>query len=770
MGYKAVATALLAGALLLVAGCVHANKDYGLGRKAEDLQDYDTALVHYERALRADPENTQYKLKVDQMRFEAAQAHVELGQKLMAKGDLTDVETALGHFQKALAIDPSSAIADQMSRKAVETMQALEKTGAPPAAKPEGVPLSAVPQMPPKLKPISVERVNLIMTNDARVVFETIAKLAGLTVLFDPDFTSRKISIDLPNVTLEQALDAVALESKTFWKPVTSSIIFVAPDNAQKRRDYEDEVVKTFYLANSLTAQDITEVVGGLRLLLDLRRIQQINAQNAIVVRDTPDKIAVAERIIRDVDKQRPEVMLQVSVLESSLNRTRDLGIQPGGSATVTFTPRPALSSSQSSGSSSSSSSSVPQVTLNNLRRLSSADYSVTLPGAAVQALLTDSATKVIQNPQLLVTDGDTAHLRIGSRIPIATGAFQAGVGVGVGAAGTSLVNPLVNTQFQYQDVGVNIDVTPRVHPDGDISLKLSIEVSSVSSFENIGGIQQPVISQKKIEHEIRLKSGEVNVLGGLVQHSTTKTTTGWPGFDKIPFLRYFTSEQHTEQNDDEVLIVLTPRTVRMPTITPADLETMVAGTDQNIDILPRSQSAAGSAAAATGSGGETAPPGGAAASTGATSATPAPPAQAQPGVLKFVPAAVDLQPGQTTTIALEVDNASDLFSIPLILHFDPKVISIEDVRNGGFLSGGTEAIAIFHRVDPSKGEAIVSAMRQPNTAGINGSGTLVGIVVKGLAAGTSPLEIESVSARDSQQKPLAFQPQPATVRVENPQ
>lgn len=762
MGYRSVVTALVAGVLLLAAGCVHANKDYSLGRKAEDLQDYDTALIHYERALRADPENTQYKLKVDQMRFEAAQAHVEAGEKLLAKGDLTDVETALGLFQKALAIDPSSVIADQMSRKAVETMQALEKAGAPPAAKEGGVPLAEVPQMPPELKPISTERLNVIMTNDARIVYETIAKLAGLTVLFDPDFTSRRISLDLPNVTLEQALDAASLESKTFWKPVTSNIIFVAPDNVQKRRDYEDEVVKTFYLANTLTPQDLTEVVGGLRQLLDLRRIQQINAENAIVVRDTPDKVAVAERIIRDIDKQRAEVMLQVSVLEASLDRTRDLGIQPGGSATATFTPRSALQPGTSSSSSSSSTTTVPQVTLNNLRRLSSADYSITLPGAAVQALLTDSTTKVIQNPEMLVTDGDTAHLRIGSRIPIATGAFQAGVGVGVGTAGTSLVNPLVNTQFQYQDVGVNIDVTPRVHPDGDISLKLSIEVSSVSSFENIGGIQQPVISQRKIEHEIRLRNGEVNVLGGLVQHTTTKTTTGWPGFDKIPFLRYFTSEQHTEVSDDQVLIVLTPRLVRMPTITPADLATMFSGTDQNVQVLPRIQSAPNLTPPAPPLGGAGAPPAGAAAAPApAASAAPA-----APGVLKFAPSAVNLGPGQTTTIALEVDNATDLFSIPLILHYDPKVISIEDVRNGGFLSGGTEAIAIFHRVDPTKGEAIVSAMRQPNTAGVNGSGTLVGIVVKGLAAGTSTLEIESVSARNSQQKPLAFQSQPATVRV----
>jgi general secretion pathway protein D len=755
---KFLAAAALAGALALTAGCIRSNRDYNLGRKAELLQDYDTALVHYERALRTDPGNAEYKLKVARLRFEAGQSHVEQGQRLMARGDLTDVERALGQFQRAMDIDPSSAIANDLARKAVAKIAELKGAGKPPAPKPDM--LSQLQSMPPELKPISTEPINLKMTNDARIVYETIAKLAGLTVIFDPDFSSRRISVELPNVSLQQALDAVSLESKSFWKPVTPGIIFVSPDNAQKRREYEDQVVKTFYLANSLTPQDLTEVVGGLRQLLALRQIQQINSQNAIVVRDTPDKIAVADKIIHDIDKQRAEVMLQVSVLEVNMNRARDLGIQPGSSATLTFTPRselqPGTTSSTSTTGTTGTSTSVPQVTLNNLKRLSSADYSLTLPGAAVQALLTDSTTKIIQNPQMLVTDGEVAHLKIGDRVPIATGSFQAGVGVGVGAAGAGLVNPLVNTQFQYQDVGVNIDVTPRVHPDEDVSLKLTIEVSSVTSFQNIGGIQQPVISQRKIEHQIRLRDGEVSVLGGLVQHTTTKSTAGWPGLSKVPFLRYFFSNEHTEEKDDEVLIVLTPHVVRMPDISSEDMRALFTGTAQNVEVLQKTAPAPSAAAPAA--------PSGTAAAPG--QAAPAPAATAPAGLLRFQPATVSVQPGQTTTIALTVENATDLFSIPMILHFDPKVISIEDVRNGGFLAGGTEAIAIFHRTDPVKGDVIMSATRQPKTAGVSGSGTLVGIVVKGLAAGTSLLTIEQVSARNSQQKPLTFQTQPATVHV----
>ena len=181
------------------------------------------------------------------------------------------------------------------------------------------------------------------MTNDARVVYETIAKLAGLSVIFDPDFTSRRITVDFPSVTLEQALDAVSLESKAFWKPVTSNIIFVAQDQPQKRKDLDDEVVQTFYLSNTLTPQDLTEVVNGLRVLLDLHRLQQVNAQNAIVIRDTPDKLLLAAKIIRDIDKAKPEVLIHVQVMTASMDRLRDLGILPGQTVSLAFTPRTSL-------------------------------------------------------------------------------------------------------------------------------------------------------------------------------------------------------------------------------------------------------------------------------------------------------------------------------------------------------------------------------------------------------------------------------------------
>ncbi len=219
------------------------------------------------------------------------------------------------------------------------------------------------------------------------------------------------------------------------------------------------------------------------------------------------------------------------------------------------------------------------------MSHLSSSDYVVALPSATVTALLTDSTTKVLENPEVRSVDGEKASLKIGTRVPIATGSFQAGTGVGVSTAGTSLVNPLVNTQFQYQDVGVNVDLTPKIHSDRDISLKIKVEVSSVSGNVNIGGINQPVISQKVIDHDVRLKDGEISVMGGLIERTDTHSIAGWPGLARIPILRYFFSQDDVEHEEDEVLIVLTPHVVRIPTYTAADLQSIETGTDANVQL-----------------------------------------------------------------------------------------------------------------------------------------------------------------------------------------
>jgi len=772
--------AVMIPVLLLLLGCPKAHNEFSQGKKAEDVQDWDSALVHYQRALTADPGNIEYKLKVSQMKFEAAQWHVKEGLRQRDKGEL---KIAMAEFEKAMAIDPSLPIAAQEARKTLDMLAGKTPLPGAPPVKGGSVPPSDESRLlekPPELKPLSREPINLKISNDSRIVYEAICKLRGITVIFDPDLQSRRITADFVDLPLEQALDVVALESKTFWKAVTPNIIFVVPDQAQKRKDYDDYVVKTFYLSNTVQPQELTEIVAGLRQIADLHRIQPITSQNAIVIRDTPDKLAVVEKILRDVDRAKPEVVVQVSILQAVLSRMRDLGITPGSSAVLSFTPRNSTSSGSTS-TGSSSTPTVPSITLQQLGHLSSADYSITLPGASAMAMITDNTTKIIDNPEIRVVDGQSAKLRVGDRVPIATGSFQAGLGA---TSTAGVINPLVNTQFQYQDVGVNIDITPRVHLNHEVSLKVVVEVSSVTGSVSIGGINQPIISQRKIEHDVRLKEGEVSVLGGLVEKSQTRTITGWPGFDKIPFLRYFFTGETLNKEDEEILIVLQPHIVRLPELSEENLRSLSTGTDTNIQVrredevkqaAPAPPTTVGTAPApapqtatpaAPATPGAQPPAAQAPASTPPTPIVTAPPAD-HTTRLRFDPATVAVKAGETSTISLVVEDAKDIYSLPILISFDPKVVMIEDVRQGGFLSGGTQPVALVQRVDKERGQAIISAARPPNTGGVSGTGTVLGIVVRGVAKGTSTLSIVQVSARDSQQKPIPMVSTEGSIQVQ---
>jgi general secretion pathway protein D len=737
---------------VLLTGCPKGNQETNAGAKAESLKDYDTALDYYNKALQTAPNNTEYRLKAARARFEAAQWHVDQGRRFR---DQSNLELALAEFRKAQMTDPSSAVAQQEVKATMDLINA--KQGTTENAAPSGT-SSQEPKLmtgPPRVQPLSRAPINMKATNDSKAVFEAIGKLAGLTVIFDPDFTSRRISVELTNVTLEQALNISALQSKAFWRPVTSNIIFVVPDQPQKRKDYEEEVVKTFYLRNTVLPQELTEIVTSIRQLLDLRRVQQINAQNAIVIRDTPDRVLLAGKIIDDIDKAKPEVVIQVAVMEARRDRMRNVGITPPTSITATF----ANPGTTSSGSSTTTN---PAATISQLVSdpgLFSNGYSVTVPGASASFLMTDSSTQILDDPEIRVVDGQTAKLRIGDRIPVATGSFQAGIG----ATGTGSINPLVNTQFQYLDVGVNVDVTPRIHPDHEISMKVNVVVSSQTGSTNIGGINQPIISQRSIEHDIRLKDGEVNVLGGLIEQTDTNSINGWPGLANVPFFKHLFSGNTVEHEKDEILIVLIPHIVRLPSISAENLRSISSGTDTNAEVrledavlLPEPLKPQAMPVPQAGP-------------TPAADIAPAPAnsSASQNASLRFEPGTASLRVGETTTIGLSVQNVQDLYSIPMLLQFNPAVISIEDVRQGGFLSGGTQEVAIVERVDKERGQAIISATRMPNTPGVSGSGTLVGVVVKGLAPGNSQLSIVQVNAKDSQQRPIQVVTGEAAVKVQ---
>ncbi|HOQ44718.1 MAG TPA: cohesin domain-containing protein [Bryobacteraceae bacterium] len=783
------------------------DKFFNEGRKAEQSKQWDKALELYENALAEDPNDVGYQMAVRRVRFQAAQAHVQEGQKLRESGQL---EQALAEFQKAYAMDPSSAVAIQEIRETVEMIERNKKAAERGAElPPEARKLTAAElarqqelerisriQPPPELKPLSRQPLNLRMSNQPpRVLFETVGKLAGINVLFDPDYRNdpnaqRPASIELNNSTLEDALNYLSVITKSFWKPLSENAILVTNDNQAKRRDYEESVVKVFYLSNLTTPQELQEITTTLRTVGNLRKVFTYNALNAIVVRGTTDEVRLAEKLVADLDKPKAEVVVDVIVMEASKNKTRDLAATiasqgvPGINAPILFTPRnPVLlggddkngdgdgdgnpnPSSVLSGIGSLSAGKTQQlISLARIGRISTNDFSITLPGALLQAMMQDSQTKILQSPQVRAANGQKAILRIGDKVPIASGGVQpfGGTGIGYGS---------LYSQFQFVDVGVNVDVTPIVHGDKEVTLKTVLEISSVRDRIDIGGISQPIIGQRKIELELRLREGEVSLLGGLMQDQDSKSVSGVPGLMNVPGLGRLFSSHNTVRSSNELLIALVPHIVRTPGITDVNLRPVAAGNDTftKLSFAPPQ---------------ETQPPAPEEAKPAAPAPAPAAPAQ-QPGApaqeapqaaqpapqpdgalrLSLRPPVVQPQVGGTFTIVLEAENARDLFAAPFRLKFDPQVLRLNEIQAGGLLGGDGQKIIFTRNILNDTGDATVNLNRMPGTGGVSGSGTLAVFTFQALKPGNATITFTDLTPRNSQLQPIQVSIPQAVVNV----
>ncbi len=731
---------------------------YEKGSDAEARQNYEQAFDFYKQAYNLKPKDLKYRASYERTKFLSAAAHVHRGQILRDGGKLDD---ALVEFQKAMEIDPSSFIAQQELKR---TEQMIREAQNPrPQASAGATALRRrldSAQGPVELAPIVNVPMTLKVTDDTKVIYETIGKLAGINVLFDPDYTGRRVRIELNGVTLEDALEIVSFETKTFWRPVTPNTIFVAQDNPAKRKELEQNVIKTFYLSNLSQPTELQDVVNAMRTILEVSRIQQLPSQGAIVVRGTPDQMALAQKLVDDLDKAKPEVLVEVAVMQVSRDKMHNLGISPPTSATVQLQPNINTNSSGSGSNSSSGSNTSNSINLNRLANLDATDFQVTIPAATATALLSDSNTKLIQNPQIRALDGQKATLKIGDRVPVATGSFQPGIG-GVG------VNPLVNTQFQYLDVGVNIDITPRVHADREITLKMSLDISAVTSRVNIGGIDQPVIGQRKIEHEIRLKDGEVNLLGGILEDQQTKSLSGIPGLASIPLLKYLFSQTNTEHRENEIVFVLIPHIIRGPAQPQSNVDMIDVGTANALELRLGNTKPAVPAPTAVPSAAP--PPVQAPAEQPPTSpASPAPsPETGAAGAFLFDPPAVTQAKGATFTVNVMVSGGQNVYSVPLQLTYDANQLQVVNVSNGGFLSQDGQAVALVHRDDASTGTLQVTATRPPGAGGVSGQGAVVTLTFMAKALGQSQLIITKGGTRDPAMQAIPMSGAQASVTVQ---
>ena len=772
------------------------------GQAAEARGEWDKALDLYEKAADTDPADIAYLVPMRKARFEAGQAHVKAGQKLRIDGKL---EEAVQEFQKALIADPSSAIALQEITRIRDMLRAPAKTGAraderglTPAELSRRRSDERVDSMlgPPELKPMTAVIPVLKMNNQPpKVLFETVAKLAGVNVVFDSQYQApaRNFNVDLSNATADQAFDYLATLTHTFWKAITPNTIFVAEDNVTKRRDYEDDVVKVFYVTNATTVQEFQEIATAIRTVAEIRRVFTYNAQRAMIVRDTVDKVALAEKLVHDLDKPKSEVVVDVMVMQVNSERTRDLAatIASAGTAGLNVPINFAPAGTTTTTTTGSSGTPTPTTTGNTLTlaqlgHLSTADFSTTLPGGLLQAMLSDSRTKVLNQPQVRASDGQKVTLKIGSRIPYATGSFGSTLG-GVGAG----VSPLVSTQFNYADVGVNIDMTPQVHSTDEVTLHIEVTVSSVQQYINIGGISQPIIQQSANVADIRLREGEVNILGGLSQSQDTNLVNGIPGLVNIPVLGHtLFGSDHTDKIHAELMIALVPHIVRTPGYTAENLRGIYAGTDQvvKINYAPKDEEPmasilepAGAAPSVAGAVPPAASPAaGVAIMPGTVRVSPpaaAGPARARPmpmpmtaastsatgtsapglaARVSFSPATVQAADGATVTVNIQVENGATMNSVaPLRIKYDPALLRLEDIAPGDIFSRGGGGATSTKDIQNDAGEASITIERLPGAPPVNGPGTLAVLTFTAIGSGQAPVTIEEVALKDSQSQPV---------------
>jgi general secretion pathway protein D len=825
---RSVQRSTLAIAVLLFFCCSpavaqSANSLLKKGWQAEQRQDYETAYDFYKQAYNKKPTDLKFRVAFERTRFLAAASKIKRGQKLREQGKYQE---ALQLFAAAYEIDPSNDLAQQEYKRTQDLIK--QQT---PEVKPAPQQEDQLRQMldkaqgPVRLGDLSNTPLQALqMPNaDVKQAYETIGKLAGINILFDPDFTSRKIPVSLKDVTLQEALDIVALESRTFWRPVTPNTIFVAADNTGKRRELEQSVIKTFYLGNVATPTDIQDVVNAIRTVLEVQRIQAIPSQNAIVVRGTPDQLALAEKMIDDIDKSKPEVVVDVVVAQIRRDKVRQLGLLPPQTGSV------ALQGSQTNtNTTTTTGTNVPNnnngLNFNSLQHLNSGSYAVSIPALQAEAIMSDSDTKILENPQIRAADGQKAELKVGDRIPIATGSFGTplGIGTAVGSLG-------VNTQFQYQDVGVTIAITPHVHPDNEISLKATLTVSNQTGTVSIGGISQPIISQRNVDHEIRLKDGEPNLVAGILEDEIQLSTNGIPYLSKIPLIKYLFGQEDKERHTNEVIFLLIPHIVRGQVLSPLNQRAFDVGTGTSIGLRvvgnapPKTDSgvrqpAANPNASAPASQPQSQPqaqtqpqsqpaqqqvrrnrqqatpeP----APTAAPAAAPAPDSSGSPeGAASAVnppaapvaespkPAADSAAPGSESlglhldppfvisavggnvNVNVKLAGGQDVSMVSLQLTYDPRFLQFTQATAGDFLGRDGQAVPVVNRNDPATGTLTVSAARPPGLAGISGSGTVFNLAFTAKAKGSTGIAVAVPSVRNSQNRQMQAQSAPAIVNV----
>ncbi len=557
-------------ALAMIAGCSSQKKK---GQDALQHENWDAAVYHYLELVAKDPENVEYRIGLRRARQQAANEHFQRGLAFREIGRLGE---ARDEIQMAIQLDPSHQYGAQVLADIQEELEILSHPNGAMALEEMKRRAREAKVKPPILDPSSNEPVTLVFPKPKPVkeIYDAVGKAYGFNVIFDPKLKDDRIPVELRDVTAERALEIVMQAAGHFYKVLDPKTIIVAEDTPQNRRDYEDLVIKTFFLSNA----DVKEVDKLLRSLIEARRLATNEQLNAITLRDTADKVAIAEKLITVNDKAKAEVLVDVELMEVDTSNQSELGMQL---STYTFTL--ASDTTQYSPDAPAGAS-----FLSDLSGISRENVFINVPSVIINLVKQSGNASILAQPQLRITEGEKASLHLGDRVPIPVTSFNTGNTIGG--------NVVPITSFQYQDVGIKIDVEPRVHHNQEVTLKLTVEVSQLGETVPVGPDQEAVtIGTRTITSVIRLKSGESSLLAGLIRKDRTEGRTETPLLSDIPLIgRLFTNEKVQGKTTDLVL-TLTPHIIRFPDIREEDLAPVWVGTESRISFFgsrsPRVQS-----------------------------------------------------------------------------------------------------------------------------------------------------------------------------------
>ena len=557
----ALATLALA---LAVPGCA-GSRALQEARREEAREHWDLAVLAWEQAVANEPTVTELRVGLYRAKMKAAQIHYERGRIHRNSGQL---DIALAELEQSIALDPTSDAAQvELKRtKADIEVRARENAGGTPVEKAKARARGAR-GAPPMLVPSSTKPIDVTFPPDTNIkkIYAALGAAAGINVIYDPQLKDDRFSLDLRGMTFQKALETTLRQAGHFYKVIDEHTILIAQDTQQNRKEYEDLVIRTFFLSNG----DVKDVSQMVRSILDLRRLAVIPQLNAVVIRDTADKVAVAERLIEVNDKAKSEVVVDVELLQINTEQLIDLGARYSRTVTATVVP----------GAGSGATTPATSLPWNALKALGINDFMFSVPAITFSFIKDNTDAELLAKPQLRIAEGEKAQLVIGDRVPIPVTTINTQQAVG----GTGVI-PI--TSFQYQDVGIKIDMEPRVHHNKEVSLKLTIEVSQITGYQTAAdGTKQPIIGTRTITSSIRLKDGETNFLAGLIRKDVSKTRNSIPFLGDLPLIGTLFSAVSTDAKRTDVFLTLTPHIIRSPQITEEDLIPIWVGTENNVSF-----------------------------------------------------------------------------------------------------------------------------------------------------------------------------------------